>query len=159
MTLAEFNSQIWPLLRQLNDNMNALIRPVCEQRGLTHAQVRALLAVCQSPCTVGELGRFMGTADANISSMCKRLERLGYLRRVRSDRDERVVYLQLTAAGTRLAQQLEQDISRRLQPVWDAQPQKFPDILQDISYLSAQLHQATLLANGSPSPQEKEQNL
>lgn len=157
MTLEEFNGQLWPLLRQINDSINALLRPVCDRQGLTPIQLRALLAIRQQPCTVGELGRSICMADTNVSALCKRLERRGLLRRVRGSRDERVVHLELTGAGLLLAQELDGQIAQRLRPVWEARRRDLPRILQDLDSLSGQLQAAVSLAAGSPLPQEKEQ--
>ena len=157
MTLEEFNGQLWPLLRQINDSINALLRPVCDRQGLTPIQLRALLAIRQQPCTVGELGRSSCMAATNVSALCKRLERRGLLRRVRGGRDERVVHLELTGAGLLLAQELDGQIAQRLRPVWEARRRDLPHILQDLDSLSGQLQAAVSLAAGSPLPQEKEQ--
>ena len=156
MTFDEFNSRLLPLLRQINDHTNALLRPLCDQRGLTPAQLRALLALHQAPCAVGELGRCISMADANVSALCKRLQRQGLVTRARAPQDERVVHLALTPDGERLALLLESQLAQRLQPVWEARRQELSRILRDLSTLSDQLENAVQLAINAPIPQEKE---
>ncbi len=71
--------------------------------GLTGAQLPVLHWVCQTPeCTAAGLCRRLGTDTGSMTRMLDRLEEKGFIRRVRSQRDRRVVHLELTAAGRAL---------------------------------------------------------
>ncbi|WP_062195264.1 MarR family winged helix-turn-helix transcriptional regulator [Caldimonas taiwanensis] len=74
------------------------------QHGLTHAQWVPLIRIrtCQTP-TLAELARSMDVDPGAMTRMIDRLEAKGLCRRVRSTEDRRVVHLQLTAEGERLA--------------------------------------------------------
>ncbi|GIX23588.1 MAG: MarR family transcriptional regulator [Caldimonas sp.] len=74
------------------------------QHGWTHAQWVPLIRIrtCQTP-TLAELARSMDVDPGAMTRMIDRLEAKGLCRRVRSTEDRRVVHLQLTAEGERLA--------------------------------------------------------
>ena len=71
--------------------------------GLTGAQLPVLHWICQSgDATAATLCRQIGTDTGSMTRMIDRLEEKGFIRRVRSDDDRRVVRLELTAAGKAL---------------------------------------------------------
>jgi DNA-binding MarR family transcriptional regulator len=56
------------------------------------------------PVTVNDLARHMGVTPATISLTADRLERKGYVVRLRDTTDRRRVHLRLTSAGVRVRQ-------------------------------------------------------
>jgi DNA-binding MarR family transcriptional regulator len=56
------------------------------------------------PITLNDLARHMGVTAATMSLAVDRLERKGYVARVRDGADRRRVHLRLTAAGVRVRQ-------------------------------------------------------
>jgi MarR family transcriptional regulator, organic hydroperoxide resistance regulator len=54
------------------------------------------------PTTVNDLARHMGVTAATISLALDRLERKGYVARLRDNADRRRVHVRLTAAGVRM---------------------------------------------------------
>jgi len=67
--------------------------------------------------TVSELARHLDVTESTVSIQIRKLEREGYVRRVRDRQDERRVRLHLTAAGMRVKQQnsvLDPDLARRM---------------------------------------------
>jgi DNA-binding MarR family transcriptional regulator len=55
--------------------------------------------------TVGELSEYFYVTDSSASEMVAHLERAGYVTRTRSQRDNRVVLVELTSAGREFARQ------------------------------------------------------
>lgn len=81
----------------------ALYRPILEPLGLTHPQYLVMLALWQnSPRSVKDLARVLSLEPATLSPLLKRLEAVGYLRRERSLRDERMLDITLTDEGAAL---------------------------------------------------------
>jgi DNA-binding MarR family transcriptional regulator len=71
--------------------------------GLTGAQLPVLHWICQSQeATAATLCRSIGSDTGSMTRMVDRLEEKGFVRRVRSQADRRVVHLELTAAGKAL---------------------------------------------------------
>ena len=118
MEVVSFKNQIWDFIREVSEHMENTFRPFSEQHGLTMLQVRLLLSLqIDGPLTVGGLSKSMNIAGANASSMCKRLEQLGYLSRTRDTRDERVVQIVLTEQGNRILEEIQQAMCNYFEPV------------------------------------------
>ncbi|WP_295118989.1 MarR family winged helix-turn-helix transcriptional regulator [uncultured Leifsonia sp.] len=81
----------------------AAYRPVLEPVGLTHPQYLVMLALWENePLSVRRLADLLALEPATVSPLVKRLEALGYVARRRSEADERVVEITLTASGREL---------------------------------------------------------
>ena len=63
--------------------------------------------------TVGELSQSTQILRSNITSVCKKMEKDGYLVRSRSLMDERVVRVSLTDKGTKIMETIGKTIAER----------------------------------------------
>lgn len=118
MELIEFRDALWDYVRFLRTSLDCLFHPMVEDLGLTMLQARILLEIqAEGEITVGDLGEHLGTGSGNVSTMCKKLEQLGYVNRERARHDERVVFISLTDDGRRILTQLEKDIASRYEEV------------------------------------------
>jgi DNA-binding MarR family transcriptional regulator len=98
--------QVCFALQVASRSVLALYRPVLEAMGLTHPQYLVMLALWGSaPLSVKEIGSLLQLDSATLSPLLKRLSASGYLTRTRSEEDERVVLVDLTAAGWALRDQ------------------------------------------------------
>jgi DNA-binding MarR family transcriptional regulator len=80
-----------------------IYRPLLEPMKLTHPQYLVMLALWErSPRSVKDLGSALRLDSATLSPLLKRLEGLGYITRERSAADERLLTVELTAAGREL---------------------------------------------------------
>jgi DNA-binding MarR family transcriptional regulator len=87
----------------------------CHCRHVRDEQTAAVLSTHQAsvldhlddvqPTSLLELAKHMGVTPSSMSLMVDRLERGGYVTRVRSDQDKRRVDLRLTADGIRIKRQ------------------------------------------------------
>ncbi len=112
MEIVEFKNTTWDILRSISDNMDKLFRPVGERYGLTMMQVRILLEVGGRTRTVGSLGKSISVAGGNISAMCKKLEKEGFVLRSRDRADERIVNVSLSEKGKETILKIEKDLQR-----------------------------------------------
>lgn len=81
----------------MNDAVNYNLNHCASLYGLSGMQLRILLEIEQNgPHTVGSLANNVLIAGANISSICKKLESMEMLTRIRDHEDERVVRIDLT---------------------------------------------------------------
>lgn len=77
--------------------------------GLTGAQLPVLHWISNTPgATAATLCRCLGTDTGSMTRMLNRLEAKGFIRRVRSQTDRRVVFLEVTAAGKALKPMITQ---------------------------------------------------
>lgn len=54
------------------------------------------------PCTMGKLAKSMGLSLGSVTQLIDRLMKKGYVKRVRSTEDRRVVFAELTAKGKKV---------------------------------------------------------
>jgi len=75
------------------------------QEGISGRKLSALRYIHEAgPRTVGQMRDYLYISDSGTSELIARLEKMGYVTRTRSDTDNRVVIVDLTAAGRELAQ-------------------------------------------------------
>jgi DNA-binding MarR family transcriptional regulator len=94
--------------------MDKVFTPILAQYGLTMMQARILTEI--KDCghhTVGSLGSVIGIASGNTSSMCKKLEKAGFIKRIRDPEDERFVKLALTDFGEQTLQKIENTLDEK----------------------------------------------
>lgn len=83
-------------------------RPLLQPMGLTHPQYLVMLALWQhAPLSVKELSKLLQLDPGTLSPLLKRLEAIGYVRRRRGSRDERVLEVTLTPKGRELRSEAE----------------------------------------------------
>jgi MarR family transcriptional regulator, organic hydroperoxide resistance regulator len=81
----------------------ALYRPVLGPLGRTHPQYLVMLALWEhEPLSVRDLSDLLQLDPGTLSPLLKRLEGAGYLRRERSQHDERALAVELTREGRAL---------------------------------------------------------
>jgi DNA-binding MarR family transcriptional regulator len=87
-------------------------KPILDAAGITYTQYVAMVALSDADeQTVGELGERLFLESNTLTPMLKKLEKAGFVRRIRSLADERQVKVSLTTAGRRL---LENDLGGEL---------------------------------------------
>lgn len=121
--MLERSLAVLTVFQRLKGRMARLIDPVVQSQGLTPLQAMVLLLVAQGDLTVGALSENTNMGQANASTLCKKLERGGYLIRTRSEKDERIVNLSLTDKGRQALERVEERISQyygslELLPAW-----------------------------------------
>jgi len=114
MDLSDLKKLIWDYTRQITENTNSLFAPLCEQYGLTMLQMRILMELYRHDFhTIGSLAEGIHVAGTNISSLCKKLEGMGLLRRIRDQKDERVVRVVLENKGQEIISEIDKTLSAR----------------------------------------------
>ncbi len=118
MEAREFKKQMMNYSRRITDTMNCTFGPACEHLGLTILQLQIVMELYQEePHTIGSLAASMHMAKANMSTMCKKMEKMGLVERKRDKLDERVVRVSLTAEGERIGAQIEESIVAKISQV------------------------------------------
>lgn len=139
MNVLEFKTSLFDLIRSINDSMNSISKPDYEAYGLTAIQARILMEmyICEK-FTVGELGKLMMMSSGNISTLCKKMEKQGLIKRIRDKDDERVVKVLLTEEGTNIIEEITSDMTKKYMPIVSKIPQDdFQKIIDGLKMLDA----------------------
>lgn len=142
--------QLWDMIRLTSTTFETAFKPIVEVHGLTTMQSRVLIAIYEydNP-TVGNISKIIDISNSNASNMCKKLEKEGFIERIRSLTDERVVILELTNKGKEVLTQINSDIEKIYGPIIENVPDdKFNDIIKGIKLLNDLLRE---LENASAS--------
>ena len=101
----EFNNTIFSMIREISHKIDILLQDTAQEMGITTLQLRMLITLYSSgkEVSIGNLGKAIGVTGGNISNICKKLEKLGFVKRIRSEEDERVVNVMLTKNGEKAA--------------------------------------------------------
>lgn len=87
-------------LYSANNAMNRAYKPLLAELGLTYPQYITLTALWQEDkITVGSLCDRLLIETNTLTPVLKRLETQGHIKRIRDKKDERRVFIQLTATG------------------------------------------------------------
>ncbi len=107
-TRPELNA-LWDAAEIIHRYYEDLFRPVAQAFNLTTGQLKVLHTLHRfGTLTVGDLASVVGMARTNMSSLCKKLSKQGFLIRHRgADGDERQVLVELTPEGESAARQAE----------------------------------------------------
>jgi DNA-binding MarR family transcriptional regulator len=80
-----------------------------QKLGINRTDLRCMgIIENEGPLTAGRLARLSGLTTAAVTAVVDRLERAGYVRRVRGEQDRRQVILELTPL-----------LAERAQPIWE----------------------------------------
>ena len=98
LDVAAFKMEALRMFQNIRSSMNQIIVPVVQSEGLTglNGEIQNITSICSA----------IGMGQANASTLCKKLERDGFLLRERSKEDERVVTLRVTEKGVTALQRI-----------------------------------------------------
>lgn len=143
MNTEEVRNMIWEYTRRIKDGTNKAFTPLCEKHGLTMMQGRIITELHHyGPKSIGNLAESISIAGANLSAMCKRMEDQGLVMRKRDSSDERMVKVELTEQGMKIARDIDNMLTARLQKVLEAQSEStLDDIIKGMVLLTDLLEQ------------------
>ena len=106
----EFNNSIFSMIREISHKIDILLQDTATETGITTLQLKMLITLYASgdAQSIGNLGKAIGVTGGNISNICKKLEKQGFVERLRSEEDERVVNVTLTQKGRKSADNVGQ---------------------------------------------------
>ncbi|BFL73229.1 MULTISPECIES: MarR family winged helix-turn-helix transcriptional regulator [Anaerococcus] len=106
----EFNNSIFSMIREISHKIDILLQDTATETGITTLQLKMLITLYASgdAQSIGNLGKAIGVTGGNISNICKKLEKQGFVDRLRSEEDERVVNVTLTEKGRKSAEKVGQ---------------------------------------------------
>lgn len=114
MKIDFLKKEIWDLMRTIQDSKDTVLCPIAKDYCITPLQLRILMEVnLRKDLSLNRLAKVMDMNNGNVSTICKKLEQQGYLTRERRADDERFITLKLSSEGTKIIQQIEQDIESK----------------------------------------------
>lgn len=104
----EFNNTIFSMIREISHKIDLLLQDTANKLDLTPLQLKIIIALysAEKDVSIGNLGKTIGVTGGNISNICKKLEKKGFVNRIRSEEDERVVNVRLTETGIAASKEL-----------------------------------------------------
>lgn len=104
----EFNNQIFSMIREISHKIDLLLQDTSNELDLTPLQLKIIITIFSSEedVSIGNLGKTIGVTGGNISNICKKLEKKGFVDRKRSEEDERVVNVMLTDKGVKASEKV-----------------------------------------------------
>lgn len=104
----EFNNTIFSMIREISHKIDLLLQDTANSLDLTPLQLKIIIALysANEDVSIGNLGKAIGVTGGNISNICKKLEKKGFVDRIRSGEDERVVNVRLTETGIAASKEL-----------------------------------------------------
>lgn len=104
----EFNNSLFSLIREISHKIDLLLQETSQDLDITTLQLKMIITISanKEPVSIGSLGKLIGVTGGNISNICKKLEKQGFVNRNRSEEDERVVKVSLTEKGQEAARRV-----------------------------------------------------
>ena len=122
--------------------INRAYGPLLKPLGLTYPQYITLTLLWERDGqAVGELAAQMGMESSTMTPLIKRLEALGHAVRRRGERDERIVYVDLTASGRGLQSEARR-ITKCMVADTDMTPAELSGLVSKLTMLQANLKNA-----------------
>ncbi len=115
MDFKAFKYQLCDNSRRINEVINTFLAQWGAAYGLSAMQIRILMEIGENGnLTVGAIANNIMLAGTNISTMCKKLEQLGFVKRARDGQDERIVRIELTEMGMKVIRAVDQSFENKI---------------------------------------------
>lgn len=103
-------SNAWVLLQQTWEAISSCLREELSELQLTWAQadILMILSASQLPLTASQISAYTFRSPQSVSELLARMEKAGYLKRVRDGKDQRVVKIQMLPRGEECAKRVKQ---------------------------------------------------
>ncbi|SNY44792.1 MarR family winged helix-turn-helix transcriptional regulator [Paractinoplanes atraurantiacus] len=123
---------------------------ICADHDLTPAQAQLLCVIKERPQRMAELAASMGMSKNALSQLVDRTERRGLVQRESPERDRRVITLDLTPVGRKLAESLYADVADRLPDIAGTLSPADQRLLERLATTIAAAHIPTLRSDTKP---------
>lgn len=138
---------------------DALDQAAADRLAINLTDLRCLDVLDQrGTSTAGEVAAALGRTTGSVTTLLDRLERAGYVRRVRDSDDRRRVHVELTALARRLADELYAPLGADGYALLARYEPRELELLRDFLRGSAQLqsrHEARIRASAPAAPPDR----
>ena len=113
----QFQEKLIELLKLVNGKLNGILHDFYAPYGLTSVQASVLLELHKNgQQNITDLCNHLCMGKSNLSPLCKRLEKGGYIERVRNSVDERCVNIKMTEYSKDIMSEVTKKISESIIP-------------------------------------------
>lgn len=113
--LAELTKELVFLIRKLVNGRELYTKELNKHYHVSAAQLNSLLALHENgPLSPSQIARHIMVKSSTVTGVVDRLESKGLVRRLRNSPDRRVITIELTEAGERLAENAPPPIQRKI---------------------------------------------
>lgn len=111
--------QIALLFKEINSKLNHSIREEFKDTGLTVPQIHIIRILHNNErLKISEISKKMSLVNSTVSGIVDRLEKQELVKRVRSEKDKRIVFIELTNKANELVKELRQTIDNYFEGVF-----------------------------------------
>jgi DNA-binding MarR family transcriptional regulator len=116
--IQELSRELEEVIRRSNTVIYRRGRSILSEMGVSNPQFTALLTLKEyGPLTMGELCKHLFTACSTATDLADRLERDGFVERVRDSRDRRIVRMHILPKGEEVVESVINERQRFLNRV------------------------------------------
>ena len=113
----QFQENLIDLLKSVNGKLNGILHDFYEPYGLTSVQASVLLQLNKNgEQNITDLCKHLYMGKSNLSPLCKRMEKGGFIERVRNSTDERCVNIKMTEYAERIMKEVTIKMSESIIP-------------------------------------------
>lgn len=134
----QFQEKLVEVLKSVNGKLNGILHDFYEPYGLTSVQASVLLELYKhGEQNITDLSSHLCMGKSNLSPLCKRLEKRGFIERVRNLKDERYVNIKMTECSQCIIKEMSEKISENIIPTLNQIDQYKKDkILEGLNILN-----------------------
>lgn len=116
----QFQEKLIEVLKSVNGKLNAILHDFYEPYGLTAVQASILLELNKNgEQNITDLCKHLYMGKSNLSPLCKRMEKSGFIERVRNSKDERCVNIKMTEYAQRIMEQVTTSLAENIIPTFN----------------------------------------
>ena len=113
----QFQEKLIEVLRSVNGKLNGILHDFYEPYGLTSVQASVLLELNKNgEQNITDLCKHLFMGKSNLSPLCKRMEKSGFIERVRNSKDERCVNIKMTEYAQTIMKEVTKTLSESIIP-------------------------------------------
>ena len=125
---------IWEEMNKLHSSFSKIFDRIIKNEEITKNQALVLIAIERADdICIQKLSFLVELNQGNTSTTCKKLEQMGYLKRVRSKEDERIVNVMLENKGKELIKRITNKFSELEKYIETFENSKIESIINGIN--------------------------
>lgn len=125
-----YQKQMEELTHKINRHDAAFLRPLLQHYHMSELQYKVLSYILEHhACTIGSVAKALCQDAGNMSSLCKKLEQMNLLQRIRNKQDERIVNLSVSGKGIQFVQDIHTYMEQHYEEQWQQYNTKDKEII------------------------------
>jgi len=113
----QFQEKLIEVLKSVNGKLNGILHDFYEPYGLTAVQASVLLELNKNgEQNITDLCKHLYVGKSNLSPLCKRMEKSGFIERVRNSKDERCVNIKMTLYAENIMNEVTMSLAENIIP-------------------------------------------